>query len=62
MLLENPMTPIFRDDRDDHLMSDLAALSIQIDALLQSDRSRHAIVAVLQQVLAIAQIYPPPNS
>jgi hypothetical protein len=55
------MTPIFKDDRDDNLMTDLAALSLQIDALLQSDRSNRTIEAVLQQLWAIAQIYSPPS-
>jgi hypothetical protein len=61
MSLEKPMIPIFKDDRDDNLMTGLAALSIQIDALLQSDRSHNAIESVLQQLWAIAQIYSPPS-
>jgi hypothetical protein len=55
------MTPNFEDIRDDNLMTDLAELSLQIEALLQSDRPRSATEAVLQQLLAIAQIYQSPS-
>jgi predicted nucleic-acid-binding protein len=51
------MTPIFEADRNDNLMSDLAELSLKIDALLQGDRTQTDVQKVLTHLSQLAQIY-----